>query len=215
MRTFKYIGILGITLLLFSCSATMKHTWSREGYTGKHFDKILVIGVSRNLETRSTFENTTVSLLAENGIMAENSLTVLPPVKDMTEFSEERVIRIVKDGDYDGLLVATLIDVNSRDVVESAGSYYGPMYGGRGYYGYGYGSYLYSGYNYMYMQDYYRESKTYVVESRMYDATVDSKEEALVWSGQSNVTDPSSFESGASKFANTVVKALIGNRVIH
>jgi hypothetical protein len=49
----------------------------------------------------------------------------------------------------------------------------------------------------------------------LYDATVDSKEQALVWSGQSNVTDPSSFESGASKFANTMVKSLIGSRVIH
>ena len=215
MNSLKKFGLFAITLFLFSCGATMKNTWSREGYTGKHFDKILVLGVARNLEARSTFENTTVSLLAENGITAENSLTVLPPVKDMSEFSEERIVKIVKEGNYDAVLAATLVDVNSRDVVQSAGSYYGPMYAGRGYYGYGYGSYIYSGYNYMYMPDYYREQKTYVVESRLYDATVDSKEQALVWSGQSNVTDPSSFESGAEKFANTMVKTLIGSRVIH
>ena len=136
MQTFKKIGIFGITILLFSCGATMKNTWSREGYTGKHFDKILVIGVARNLESRSAFENTTVRLLAENGITAENSLTVLPPVKDMSEFSEERIVKIVRDGNYDAVLAATLIDVNTRDVVQSAGSYYGPMYAGRGYYGY-------------------------------------------------------------------------------
>lgn len=204
---------LPMVFLFLSCSSTMKHTWSREGFAGKHFNKLLVIGASRNLASRSTFENTTVKLLGENGISAENSLSLIPPINDMSEISEERIIDKIKQGGYDGVIVATLVDVNTRDVAES-NPVYGPMYAGRGYYGYGYGRYIYGSYNYMYSNTYYREQKTYVVETRLFDATESSAEKALLWSGQSSITDPSSFESGAQSYAKKLVNSLVKNKVI-
>lgn len=146
--------------------------------------------------------------------MAENSLKAIPPIQDLTQILEEKIVDAVKAGNYDGVIVGTLVDVNTNEVVESGTPIYGPMYGGRGYYGYGYGRYIYSGYNYMYTPDYYREQQTYVVESRLFDANAESAEKALVWSGQSNITDPSSFESGATKYAKTLVKTLIKSKLI-
>lgn len=214
MKKVLNLSVLMAALLFMSCGATMKHTWSREGFSGKHFEKILVIGASRNLESRSAFENTTVKLLADNGIKAENSLSAIPPISDMNEISEERIVSIVKNGGYDGVIVAALLDVNTRDVAESNTMVYGPMYAGRGYYGYGYGRYVYGSYNYMYTSNYYREQKTYVVETRLFDAHEDSAEKALLWSGQSNITDPRSFESGASSYAKTLVNSLLKNKII-
>jgi hypothetical protein len=214
MKTVKIISASLVLLIVASCGSAMKYTWSKEGFTGKHFEKILVIGASRNIQSRTVFENTVVSLLAKENITAQNSLTALPPVQDISQISEERIIAAVRDGDYDGVLVATLVDVNTQDVRESGTTLYGPMYGGRGYYGRGYGRYAYSGYAYMYTPDYYREQKTYVVETRLFDANAQSVEEALVWSGQSNVTDPRSFESGASSYAKTVVKSLLKSNVV-
>jgi len=214
MRTLISIAVAVLLLIISSCGSAMKYTWTKEGYTGKHFDKILVIGASKNLESRSAFENTVVRLLGEEGIMAENSLKAIPPIQDLTQISEEKIVDAVKAGNYDGVIVGTLVDVNTKEVVESGSPVYGPMYGGRGYYGYGYGRYIYSGYNYMYTPDYYREQQTYVVESRLFDANAESAEKALVWSGQSNITDPSSFESGATKYAKTLVKTLLKSKLI-
>ncbi|MCE2611574.1 hypothetical protein LVD13_01230 [Flavobacteriaceae bacterium D16] len=214
MKKLRLVALLSIPLLLFSCGATMKHTWSKEGFSGKKFEKILVIGASRNLASRTTFENTTVQRLAENGIKAENSLSVIPPVQDLNEISEERIVKAVKDGGYDGVIVASLLDINTKDVVQSGTPVYGPMYAGRGYYGYGYGRYVYRSYNYMYTPDYYREQKTFVVETRLFDANAESVEQALVWSGQSNITDPSSFETGAASYAKTLVKSLLKYKVV-
>ena len=202
-----------VMLFLFSCGSAMKYTWTKEGYSGKHFEKILIIGATKNLESRTTFENTVVKLLAEANIKAENSLKSLPPINDITEISEEKIISAVQEGNYDGVIVATLVDVNTQDVKES-GAIYGPMYGGRGYYGRGYGRYAYSGYSYMYTPDYYREQTTYVVETRLFDASAESVENALVWSGQSKITDPKSFESGAASYAKVLVKSLLEAKIV-
>jgi len=214
MKTIKIISAAVVLLVASSCGSAMKYTWTKEGFSGKHFEKILVIGASRNIQSRTVFENTVVNLLAKENITAQNSLNALPPVQDISQISEERIITAVRDGNYDGVLVATLVDVNTQDVRESGTTMYGPMYGGRGYYGRGYGRYIYSGYNYMYTPDYYREQKTYVVETRLFDAKAQSIEKALVWSGQSNITDPGSFESGASSYAKTLVKSLLKSNLI-
>jgi hypothetical protein len=193
----------------------MKYSWTKDGFSGKKFEKILVIGASRNIQSRTVFENTTVvKLLAKENITAQNSLKALPPIQDISQISEERIMAAVKERNYDGVLVATLVDVNIQDVRESGTTMYGPMYGGRGYYSRGYGRYIYSGYYYIYTPDYYKQQKTYVVETRLYDANAQSIEKALVWSGQSNITDPSSFESGASSYAQTLVKSLLKSDLI-
>ena len=214
-KTTKIISAALILLIVSSCGTAMKYSWTKDGFSGKKFEKILVIGASRNIQSRTVFENTTVvKLLAKENITAQNSLKALPPIQDISQISEERIMAAVKEGNYDGVLVATLVDVNIQDVRESGTTMYGPMYGGRGYYGRGYGRYIYSGYNYMYTPDYYKQQKTYVVETRLYDANAQSIEKALVWSGQSNITDPSSFESGASSYAQTLVKSLLKSDLI-
>ncbi len=214
MRTMNIIGAIIILLIVSSCGSAMKYTWTQEGFSGKQFDKILVIGASKNMQSRTVFENTVVKLLAKESINAENSLKALPPVQDISQISEESIIKAVKDGNYDGVLVATLVDVNTQDVRESGTTMYGPMYAGRGYYGRGYGRYIYSGYGYMNSPNYYREQKTFVVETRLFDANADSLATALLWSGQSNITDPSSFESGASSYAKTLVKSLLKSNLV-
>ena len=214
MKILRLIAVLALPLIFFSCSSTMKYVWAQEGYSGKHYDKILVVGVAQRLESRLAFENTVVKLLAAEGVTAETSTIAIPPVQNMEEVSKERFVKVVKEGNYDGVIVARLIDVSIKDVLESGSPSYGPMYAGRGYYGYGYGQYMYSGYNYMYTADYYRQEQTYVVETRLFDANAENLEKALVWSGQSNITDPSSYESGAASYAKTVVKTLLKSKMI-
>ena len=214
MKILRLIAVLALPLIFFSCSSTMKYVWAQEGYSGKHYDKILVVGVAQRLESRLAFENTVVELLAAEGVTAENSTIAIPPVQNMEEVSKERFVEVVKEGNYDGVIVARLIDVSIKDVLESGSPSYGPMYAGRGYYGYGYGQYMYSGYNYMYTPDYYRQEQTYVVETRLFDANAENLEKALVWSGQSNITDPSSYESGAASYAKSLVKTLLKSKMI-
>ena len=212
MKTRIILSLLAM-VFLWSCSITMKYTWTKENFEGKKFDKILVLTISKNLKSRTLFENTVVQLLAEEGINATNALNVFTPVEDMKKLTEEEIEKRIKGGGYDAVLITSLIDINTRDVrVNNTTPYYPYMYGG--YYGYGYRSFIYSNYNYMYSIDSYREEKTYVLETRLYDVNETNNKEAIVWSGQSELVDPSGSESASKSYSGTLVKTLMESGTI-
>lgn len=210
MKTRIVLSLVGM-LFLWSCSTTMKYTWTKENFEGKKFDKVLVLTLSKNLKSRTLFENTVVKLLADEGITATNGINVITPVEDVKKLTEAEIEKRIKDGGYDAVLVTTLIDVNTRDVQVNNTNYYPYMYGG--YYGYGYRSFIYSNYNYMY-NDQYREEKTYVLETRLYDVNETDNKKAIVWSGQSELTDPSGSESASKSYSGVLVKTLMESGTI-
>lgn len=205
MKT-RILLMLVATALLWSCSTTMKYTWTKESFEGKSFDKVLVLTLSKNLKSRTLFENTVADLLVEEGITATNGLSVITPVEDVKKLTEAEISKRIKAGGYDAVLITTLIDVNTRDVQVNNNNYYPYMYGGR--YGYGYNSYIYSSYNYMYNEQ-YREEKTYVLETRLYDINEGNPKEAVVWSGQSELVDPSGATSASKTYSKKLVKTLM------
>ncbi len=203
----RIILIMIAMLFLWSCASTMHYTWVKENYQGKHFEKILVIAISKNLEARSTFENTIVEMLKNEGITASNSLSLFPPIKDMTELNEEQIESRVRSGNYDAVLVSSLVDINTQEVYESGTSNYYPVtYRSR--------RYIHTSYSYTYTPDYYRTQQSYVLETRLFDTSASTKEDAIVWSGQSSITDPTSYESASKQYAKTLVKTLLNSQII-
>ena len=197
MKTRIIISLVAISFL-WSCATTMQHTWKKESFEGKEFQKILVLAISKNLKSRTLFENTMLDLLNEQGINATNALNVFTPVENLKDLTEADIEKRIKDGGYDGVLVTSLIDTRTRDVQVNNTPYYPYMYGG--YYGYGYRSFIYSNYNYMY-SDQYREEKTYVLETRLYDVNISDPKQAIVWAGQSELVDPSGSESASKTYS--------------
>ncbi|WP_346855911.1 hypothetical protein [uncultured Draconibacterium sp.] len=210
MKTRIVLTFIAMTFL-WSCSTTMKYTWTKDNYEGKTFDKVLVLTLSKNLKSRTLFENTVADMLTAEGINASNGLKVITPVEDLKKLTEDEIEKRVKDGGYDAVLVTSLVDVNTRDVQVNTTNYYPYMYGG--YYGYGYRSFIYSSYNHMW-NDQYREEKTYVLETRLYDVNETNQKEAIVWSGQSELVDPSGSESASKTYSKKLVKTLMDSGTI-
>lgn len=193
---------------LWSCSTTMEYTWTKENFQGKKFDKVLVMAITRNLESRTLFEYTAVEYLKESGVNAMNSINVFTPVEKFEDLNEKEIESRIKNGGYDAVLITSLIDVNTRDVrVVQSGPYY-PFAYDYGY-GYSYWGFIYGNYSHMYMPEYYREEKNYVLETRLYDVNEGDQKEAIVWAGQSSLTDPSSADSASKQFTKKLVKTLI------
>lgn len=209
MKKVQFLGMMLIALLVVSCGTGMKDTWVKENYQAKTFDKILVFGAFNTLEARKSFENTVVELLSDKGINAENSMTALPPSVKVSDMSEETIVKAVQDGGYDAVIVASLIDVNNQDVRESGGGAYVVRP-----YRLGYGRYAYARVGYMYSPDYYRQQTTYYVESSLFDTQAKSKEESLIWTGQSGITDPASYKAGAKDYAKRLVTSLLKEGVL-
>ena len=136
---------------------------------------------------------------------ATTALRVFPPASDFKKFTEEEIENRIKAGGYDGLLVTYLVDVSTRDVANND-TYYYP----RGYYGYR--RYIYSGYGYY--DTGYREEKSYILETRLYDTSISNPEESIQWSGQSQIIDPSSYQSGAKSYAKKLLNTLLKDQII-
>lgn len=205
MKSRIIVSLIALTFL-WSCSTTMKYTWTKENFDGKSFDKVLVLTISKNLKSRTLFENTVVDLLKDEGINATNALNVFTPVEKLDELTEEEIGNRIKNGGYDAVLITSLVEVNTKDVRVDNYNYYPYMYGGR--YGYGYRSFIYYNYDFMY-RDQYRQEKTYVLETRLYDVNETDVKEAVVWSGQSELVDPSGSDSASKTYSKSLVKTLM------
>jgi hypothetical protein len=184
----------------------MKYTWTKDNVEGKEFEKILVLVISKNTEARAIFENTIVQALAEENIYAENSLKLFPPIISIDKLSEKAIESKIRLAGYDAVIVSGLVDIKKQEVFEYD-SFYRP-------YPYRFPRHIYYGYGYAYSPGYYRQEKSFVVESRLFDATEPTAEEAIIWSGQSEITDPHSFESGAKEHAYSMVKTLLKSGVL-
>ncbi|MDX8337910.1 hypothetical protein SLH46_01870 [Draconibacterium sp. IB214405] len=202
----KWIVAALVSLLLSACIPTMKYTWTKENYTAKKFDNILVLAITQNMEARTIFENTIVKALEEEGFHAENSLKLFPPIVSIEKISEEGIESKIKASDYDAVIVSSLVDVKAQEVYDYV-DYYRP-------YPYFYPRHIYYGYGYAYRPGYYRQETSFVVESRLFDTSATTKEDAIVWSGQSELIDPVSYESGAKDHAYSMVKTLLKSGVL-
>lgn len=194
-------------LFLASCSSTMKYTWTNEGYQGRAYKKVLVIGEAKTQQGRANAENAIVDALKKEGINATNSILLFPPTEDNHELSELEIENRILDGGYDGVLVTSLVDAKTRAVREGGGTYYAPNH-------YRYGRYARRGYMHMYEPEYYREEKTFVLETKFFDVSNRANKESVVWSGQSELTDPSSAQSAAKSYSKKLVKTLLQSGMI-
>jgi hypothetical protein len=202
------IGLSLFSLLfLMSCASNMKYTWTTEGYQGRKYDKILVIAQSSTKQGRLNAENAIVKVLTKEGVNATNSMSIFPPTESVQDVSEDDIEKRILSGGYDGVLVSSLVDSKTRDVREGGGTYSQPM-------GYGYGRGIRRGYVHMQEPEYYRQEKTYVLETQLFDAADKATKESVVWSGQSELTDPSSAESAAKSYSKKLVKTLLESGVI-
>lgn len=194
-------------IFLMSCSSVMKYTWQDEGYTGRKYQKILVITEAKTQQGRVNSENAIVKVLTKEGITANNSLAVFPPGENTHDLSEDEIENRILAGGYDGVLVTSLVDAKTREVREGGGTYYQPV-------PYRYGRRIRSGYVHMQEPEYYRPETTYVIETQFFDAADQATKESVVWSGQSELTDPSSAESAAKSYSKKLVKTLLDTGII-
>ncbi|NOR75037.1 MAG: hypothetical protein GQ525_07740 [Draconibacterium sp.] len=201
MKTRVIISLIAITFL-WSCATSMKYTWTKENYQGKKYNKILVVVEAQTQQGRLSGENSIVENLAKEGITATNSLNVFPPTEMTGSLSEDEIETIILNGGYDGVLVTSLVDASTRDVLEGGGTYSQPV-------SYRYGRRIRTGYVHMQEPEYYRQEKSYVLETQLFDVADSANKEDVVWSGQSTLTDPSSSEAAAKTYSKTLVKTLI------
>lgn len=203
----KIIVLLLSAAIIGGCASTMSSTWTKSDYQGRKYNKILVVVEANSAQGRINSENTIVDRFLKEGINATNSLNVFPLGTKVETLSEEEIEKRVMEGGYDGVLISFLATSNSRDVREGGGTYAQPVtvrYGRR----------IRTGYVHVQEPEYYRQQTTFVLETQLYDTNDRANKQSVVWSGQSEVTDPSSVESMIKSYSKTLVGNLLNSGII-
>lgn len=210
MKKLSFLASLAIATMMASCSPSTKiiGSWSSPDKPAGGYDKLLITGLTSNLVNRQAFEEELTGTLNDDGFDAASSLTLIPLGSAKDEAGMAKALETVRENGFDGILTVALLDQTSETrYVQGSTSYAPVVYGG--YYG------RYSGYYGYYAPittspGYYATDKNYYIEVNLYDA----KTEALVWSSQSETTNPTNLEAFSHTFAGVVVDQMVKDGII-
>lgn len=203
MKATPFIFSVLLLGVLSSCSPSVKilGSWTSPSKPAEGYSKIFVTALTDNVLARQTVEQDLDNLLLEEGIEANSSFDILPPGFRSNGVDKEQVINKIRENGNDAILTVALLD-QTNETRYVPGTTYMPM--SYGYYGRFWGYYNY--YNpVMYDPGYYTTDKNYYLEANLYDAQT----EELIWSSQSEATNPSSLESFSVTFSKSVVDQLL------
>jgi hypothetical protein len=210
MRKYIVIFFALFALAVAGCSSGIKMTssWKDNSNSTAHINKILVIGLfgEKSRALREQMENQMADNLKKLGYDAVTSYQEYGP-KEFVNISEDHAMRIVDSsyaGRYDGVIIVSIID--KRSSKSYVPGYYSPY----PYYGYGWGySPFYSPFA-TYQPGYYRTNNHYSFETNFYDIS----NKKIMYSGQSDVFNPSSPNTLAIDYSRIVLKDMRKKNVI-
>ena len=216
------IILIGFAILMSSCgSVKILDSWKGDNIATIKDKNILVIARTDSQQARIAFEETIANDLRAAGYNASESFLKFPNYKpDNKDKNSEAIKAIIEKEGYHGVVLTVLKDLSEAVVTEESGGYYAGGsyygYGGNGYmpgyYGGFYGYYNhpmgYSSYgNYVPSTSTTRVSKTYILETLVYNLD-EPENKQLVALVTSKTVDPSSVTKIAKAYSKEVLNSL-------
>lgn len=180
-----------------------------EDHSPHKYKKILVIGMSTNVAARATVEDELVYYMRLKGINAIAASSVLPP--DRSIVSEPRDVQKQKlqESGFDAIFAISLREKKESTKYVQGSSAYAPTSFYGGYYGsfYSYYPHMYTN---VYQPGYYVKSEEILLNSNLFDVETGK----LLWSAQSDTTDPSSLDNFANSYARSMTAHLLKRKIL-
>ena len=199
-----YKTLVFLTFLLTGCSYTqLVHNWKNPEIVLFHADKVLIVGMTQNDETREQFETKLQKEFTKRGVDAMRSIDLFDVKFTASEKSDEEIARVEQqllDKGFDAILFTKVVgSENERTFLKrmtELDTYYGRFRE----------DYM-SHQDIYYDSDYYGQYTVYNAETSLYCICVD-KEKELIWRGAIAVTDPVKINKAVDDYIKLVVVAL-------
>ncbi len=202
-RVGALIAILSVAALPLLANTKIVHRWVLTGIPMPQFHKMLVASVAENYLIRQEFEDQMKKLLAKYDVEGVQSYMVLPPRNEMMEGELKQRI---KESSLDSVLVVRPKTVRKESQEVITGGIYVPP---PGYYAFW--PYWNMAYGDFYPTSSYTKENIIVrVEFNLYG----TKDERLVWSGETDTIYSKDFEKLGKDYAQALVNQLKKDKVI-
>jgi hypothetical protein len=203
LRVGALLAMLALAALPLLAGTKIVHRWVLTGIPMPRFQKMLVAGVTENYLIRQEFEDEMKKQLAKYGVEGVQSYMVLPPRNEMMEGELKQRI---KESSLDSVLVVRPRAVRKEtEEVVTGGTYTPPptYYSLWPYWNMAYGSFSSA-------SSYTKENIVVRVEFNLFN----TKDEKLVWNGESDTLYSKDFEKLGKEYARTLVGQLKKDKVI-
>ena len=203
LRVGALLAMLALAALPLLAGTKIVRRWVLTGIPMPRFQKMLVAGVTENYLIRQEFEDEMKKQLAKYGVEGVQSYMVLPPRNEMMEGELKQRI---KESSLDSVLVVRPRAVRKEtEEVVTGGTYMPPSsyYSLWPYWNMAYGSFSST-------SSYTKENIVVRVEFNLFD----TKDEKLVWNGESDTLYSKDFEKLGKEYARTLVGQLKKDKVI-
>ena len=207
----KRLLVVIFVMFLFSCNTTqLVDTWKNPEITTYAPSKVLVVGLTSNIEARQEFENKLKHELEIRGAEAVSSIDVFKPsfqtekltIDDLKELENDLII----DG-FDTILFTKVIGVEDKIVYKEKYDDFDETYKK---FSEDYLKYQEIFYN----NEYYNKYTIYHTETSMY-CICPSKVRELIWKGYVDIIDPKSGDDTIKNYVNLVILVLEEEQLIN
>lgn len=200
---FLAFAILSVVVTPLLARTKIVHSWVFPDRPMPKFKKILVIAILENYLIRQEFEDEMERLLAKSGIEGIRSHMVLPP---RNELMEGELKQRIKEADYDAVLVIRPKAFRKETEEVGTKSIYMPPTGYQSFWPYWDMAFK----QYSAKGSYLKENTIVSAEFNLYR----TKDETLLWSGETDTVYSKNFGKLAKEYADTLVKQLKKDKVI-
>ena len=207
----KSIKTLALSLLIISCSSTeLIENWKNPDIDSYSPSKVLLVGMTPNLDARQEFEKQLKNEFTARGIESVMSLDLFETSFTLEKKTEEELKFLENDlfnDGFDTILFTKVIGV--EDKIEYKKNYDG--------YDSTYRKFREDYLKYQdafYNPDYYKEYTVYHTESSMY-CICPKKDRELIWKGYIDIIDPQSLHVTINDYVRLVIVVLEEQQLIN
>lgn len=206
MKT-KNVLLLAMATFLVACATPQQVTrsWVSPDFDkNKNYQNIFLAVLTEDEAARQLVEKELAARLTNINVKAIKSSEVLPANFEYGKVDKERIAQAVASSNADGIFTIALLDVKTEERY-IAPQYFDSGFGGMSFYS-DFGAYYSYRTPVIYSPGYYSTSKTYILESNLYDA--ETKD--LLWTVQSKAFNPTNFTKfieGYSKVMSEQLKS--------
>ena len=196
-----------LVFALVSCNSTqLVESWKNPEITIYAPSKILVVGLTSNIEARQKFETKLKEELELRGAEAVSSLDIFKTEK-MTEIELKELENDLINKGFDTVLFSKVIGVEDKIVYKNNYDGYEATYRK---FSEDYLKYQ----DVFYNPEYYREFTVYHAETSMY-CICPTKDRELIWKGYIDIVDPESTDKTITNYVNLVIAILEEEQLVN
>lgn len=202
--------IILIAALISNCSSTqLSNSWKNPDVQAYAPSKILVIGLTSNLEAKQKFENELKARFIERGTVAYTSFEVLPDNTTTEKLSlvelDSLEQQLLQNG-FDTIIFSKIIGSEDKIVYTKNFDVYDETFVK---FKEDYLRYQDSYYN----PEYYEEYTLYHAETSIF-CICPTKDRELLWKGSIEIVDPTSIDKTVHQYINLIIKTLEDEQLI-